>query len=398
MLLAVTGRASSQIGALEVAVGEEVAPRWAALQLPGAAPELDDASEALVVFTVPDDACPEALAGLGELSTGVLEPELVRVVAGCDEPLIPRTYAVAVDRTALPADGATVRLPAQPTFRVTATEAQIPPASGAAPPPSPQPPAPPVGARAGTVTMPDPGTVESALLDDGAPVWVVAPVDSSPPVVLAATAPRDPEDEGAPAGAETLVRWQPSVRRFSGGGVVRDDHGRAVNAGPAADLPRHLVEPAGEQTLAVGGLDPRPAPGDPVVGAPGGDEPVPPQLPEPTSLAVALDDPGRAGPGWAVVDLDVVTTSGAVRICDADSGTSSGAELRVCPPSAPSPAALTPPPADDPTPGVEWSFGPLLMQVDEAGGVGRVALLGGGYAGLAGGPDPLPVAPDPTAP
>jgi hypothetical protein len=93
-------RGASPIGSLRSAVDQrELDELWAAVGLTGDAPAIG--SRVVVSITIPDDACPPELVRF-ERDGDVLTPVFVEPEAGCIEPLIPKTYVVALhDRAAL---------------------------------------------------------------------------------------------------------------------------------------------------------------------------------------------------------------------------------------------------------------------------------------------------------
>lgn len=70
--------------------------------------------EIVVSITIPDDACPPELAGF-DRDGDVLTPRFVETAPGCDDPLIPKTYVVALEREPL-VPSFVLRLPADPTY------------------------------------------------------------------------------------------------------------------------------------------------------------------------------------------------------------------------------------------------------------------------------------------
>lgn len=108
---------------------DELAELWTAVGLDGA-PEVDFEERLVVSVTIPDGACPPTLAGFhrsGEVSHAVLTPVFAEPLGGCDAPLVPKTFVVAIDRAAV-LDGSegdnccfTLRLPASEPFHDEAT-------------------------------------------------------------------------------------------------------------------------------------------------------------------------------------------------------------------------------------------------------------------------------------
>lgn len=77
-------------------------------------PEIDFDKVVVVSITIPDDACPPELTAFQrELDT--ITPVFLEPQGGCDEPLIPKTYVVALSRTSFDTQF-TLRLPGQNTY------------------------------------------------------------------------------------------------------------------------------------------------------------------------------------------------------------------------------------------------------------------------------------------
>lgn len=86
---------------------------WPAIGFDGDPPAIDFAGRVVVSITIPDDACPPTLTGFdrdGDLVTPVfVEP------TGCRQPLIPKTFVVAMAVDSF-GEQFTLRLPADPTY------------------------------------------------------------------------------------------------------------------------------------------------------------------------------------------------------------------------------------------------------------------------------------------
>ncbi|MGH9271218.1 MAG: hypothetical protein ACRDZ2_08085 [Ilumatobacteraceae bacterium] len=137
-----------------------------------AALPIDWMTEAVVVLTIPTDACPPVLAGLN-VNGGRAEPEFVGAgYIACIQPLRSHTVIASVDRSVLSAVDELV-LPAEPSYfeddvvvpvNVTPGDPPRPPAARSQPD---------FGALAGTVNLPQRGEAVVGALTDGTPVYVV---------------------------------------------------------------------------------------------------------------------------------------------------------------------------------------------------------------------------------
>jgi len=92
--------------------GYELAAMWAAIGFPAPLPKVDLARQLVVSITIPDDACPPALTGF-EHSGETVTPTFVEPAGPCREPLIPKTYVVAIDRATV---SPTVTLALEPPY------------------------------------------------------------------------------------------------------------------------------------------------------------------------------------------------------------------------------------------------------------------------------------------
>lgn len=103
------------VGALRAAVDATALGRlWSDRGYPGQPPAVDFDTAVVVVVTIPDDACPPELEEF-ERGGDVLTPSFREVTAGCDEPLIPKTFVVALDRASV-VPSFTLRLPGDETY------------------------------------------------------------------------------------------------------------------------------------------------------------------------------------------------------------------------------------------------------------------------------------------
>jgi hypothetical protein len=86
-------------------------------------PSVDFVHRYVVTFTLPDDACPDTLLQIRDMIDEPLvwEPVFEPPPGGCDQPLVTRTYVVAIDRP--PVDAAiTFRLPGDDVYGYDGTE------------------------------------------------------------------------------------------------------------------------------------------------------------------------------------------------------------------------------------------------------------------------------------
>jgi hypothetical protein len=98
------------MGSLRAAVDDDELGRlWDDIGFDGEPPAVGFDERVVVSITIPDDACPPSLAGF-QNDLGVLTPLFVEPATACVDPLIPKTFVVAVDRQAL-ASRFTLRLP-----------------------------------------------------------------------------------------------------------------------------------------------------------------------------------------------------------------------------------------------------------------------------------------------
>jgi hypothetical protein len=87
---------------------------WSTSGASGAAPEVHMPGSVVVSITIPDDACPPDLTGF-ERAGDTITPLFREPPGGCNEPLIPKTYVVALARSLLE-PGFTLRLPADDIY------------------------------------------------------------------------------------------------------------------------------------------------------------------------------------------------------------------------------------------------------------------------------------------
>jgi hypothetical protein len=111
-----------RLGTIGAAVDdEELEGLWSEFALAGDPPRVDFGDWVVGLFTIPDDACPPAIARF-DRTGDVFTPVFQELSPGCAETLIPRTYVVALPsstRWATPGGG--------PTPRRTGEEPGMPP-------------------------------------------------------------------------------------------------------------------------------------------------------------------------------------------------------------------------------------------------------------------------------
>lgn len=104
-----------QMGQLRAATDSGgLASLWTELGFDGETPAVDFRRDVVVSITIPDDACPPELVRFsrdGDQITPVFEEP----PGGCDEPLIPKTYVVAIERASV-APAFVLHLPGDPTY------------------------------------------------------------------------------------------------------------------------------------------------------------------------------------------------------------------------------------------------------------------------------------------
>lgn len=103
------------MGALRSASTQaELKQVWTTAGLGTSPPEVDFTEKVVVSITIPDDACPPTLVEFRRGANG-LEPIFMEPDGGCIQPLIPKTFVVALD-WASTGDSFRVFLPGQPIF------------------------------------------------------------------------------------------------------------------------------------------------------------------------------------------------------------------------------------------------------------------------------------------
>lgn len=383
-------QATEPMGTLRAAVDPaELGALWTGIKIPGDLPPVDLTRWVVVSMTIPDDACPPTLTGF-DGDGSVLTPVFVEPEGGCIEPLIPKTFVVAIARSSVE-PRFTLRLPGWDSvsdpYGEQRLDVEVPPlgdpTAGAdpgtppsttsttwsvAPTPSTSPPA-ADGELLAAVPLPPAGEARSSVLVDGTPIWVVHHPDGTasalPAVVVGADLVGDVD--GYPRGLSSFAYWRPGGQLVGQG--TWDAWGRAIDdgMGVAADLTGFAAEVEGDQVIVRRSSAGAP-PGDPVAtSGPLGD-------PQPPTVPRLLPDPTVALPtGWVQLDLDLVADAdGDVRLC-AVASPAGGGPPPACPAGSRSVPGLTT------TPGVGVVVdGPLLVRSDGTGQVTAVAVLGAG--------------------
>ena len=107
--------ASDEMGTLRAAVDDGgYADLWRFSNSDDARSEVDFDDQVVVSITIPDNACPPELTEF-ERVADVLTPIFVEPDGACEDPLIPKTYVVALDRAPL-GRAFTLRLPADEVY------------------------------------------------------------------------------------------------------------------------------------------------------------------------------------------------------------------------------------------------------------------------------------------
>jgi hypothetical protein len=353
-LLDLRAGAEVPMGTLRAAVDDAgLAQLWDELGFDGSAPAVEFRRWVVASITIPDDACPPALADLRR-DGAVLTPVFQDLTAGCNEPLIPKTYLVLIDRASV-TPAFTLRLPADEVFDFTEQrlDVDVPPADT---PPNESGDEPTIGPEVARIPLPPAGEARSVLLDDGTPIWVVHHDDGTASAVPAIVPYRDDEQV---AGLSSIVQWAPSGAFH--GPIVWDAWGRALTAGRAADLTGYVARVDGDEVVVSTATRDR-VPGAPTIPTASGAY-VMPSLPEPSALTAG-------GSGWIQVELALVGDGTTFRVCPIDDATVP--DLTTCPADAPTVEGLT---ARDPEI-TTWHFAPLLLRLD-AGAITGVVPLGG---------------------
>ena len=172
--------ASEPMGRLAYAVtDDDLRILWESIGFDDPPPAVDFAARIVVSITIPDDACPPALAGFQRVGS-VLTPLFAEPFGGCEEPLIPKTFVVAIDRAAI-GPRATLRLPGQEIYGFGEQRLDLLVDDGAPPPP-------PAGVAFEVLDMREAtepmGTLRSAVNPDGyAWLWESVGFDGQPPAV-----------------------------------------------------------------------------------------------------------------------------------------------------------------------------------------------------------------------
>ena len=362
----------TDMGVLRSAVDTtELARLWADGGLKGEIPDVDFDRWIVVSIAIPDDACPPTLSEFTLMDSGIWTPLFVETAQECEQPLIPKTYVVAIDRASV-SPRFTLRLPGDPVFfevKEQRLEVEVRPSGDPAPVTE------PTGANVDgpewVVPLPDRGEAESLQADDGTPLWIVHHEDGTVSALPAITPNTNT------LGTKTLavdqrgviVRWRPDARRFEAGVLAFDEYGRSLTTGRDDDLAVYTAEVRGDTVVVrPSGLDR--VPGTPApASAPSSEPAVDPALPEVKPLPAVLSA------GWSQIDATLVSHRGTWKICDVDRS-APVPELATCPNDALVATGLEGGHDEGYT---NWYFGPLVMHVDRSGAI-DVIVTTGGYA------------------
>jgi len=366
-------QAAADIGVLRSAVGtRELRAMWRDAGLAGDVPSVDFNRWVVVTIAIPDDACPPTLSDFDLGADGIRTPVFVETASSCDDPLIPKTYVVLIER-AVVTPRFTLRLPGDELYGfdeqtlvidVPPTD-PVPPTTGTVPPRPPD--------DVGTFPAPAPGDAESHLAPDGSPLWIVRHDDGTASA-LPAVAPLGNTfgHEGlAVEEAASIVHWSPSSRKFSGS-ITYDEYGRALNSGRDDDLADFTAVVNGDTVIVqTSGVDRVPGSPETIESSPFS-EPVGPALPE----VVAL--PAELTPGWSQIDATLVSSDGTWTLCElSDAAAPSGANR--CPPEALVADGLTGGHVDGVT---AQYYGPLVVHTTADGEIDLIVATRGYSSGV----------------
>lgn len=343
------------------------------------APFVDFERRFVVAFTLPDDACPDRLVRLRSAGDAtqeriIWEPRFEPPPGGCEQPLITRTYVVAIDRPLVDVD-ITFRLPGDEVFGYEASELIVTVeralitvqlgdwGEGPAAPSEPD-------MIATDVVFPLPPVGEPRLHADlrlGI-VWVVDHGDGTVSVLDAVVPEIQDEDEGGVAGLGHLVRPTEAGDAFAGR-YIWDAHGRTTNGPRSADLvgfAGNVVDGEVQVFLSTSDrIDGEPDQIDAGVVA------VPDLSNLPLVTLEQLPTLSFGGPIWRRLDATLVVEGGVGRLCEVDDSLPVP-DLATCGGTALATAVTSTNPNI-----TSWFFGPVLAEFDEFGEIVTVAPLGG---------------------
>ncbi|MEJ7720116.1 MAG: sigma factor [Ilumatobacteraceae bacterium] len=167
-------QAAADMGVLRSAVdARQLRALWRRAGLADDVPSVDFNRWVVVSIAIPDDACPPTLSDFDLDADGIRTPVFVETASSCDEPLIPKTYVVLIER-AVVTPRFTLRLPGDELygFDEQTLVIDVPPTDPAPPTTGTVQPRPPPD-DVGTFPAPAPGDAESHLAPDGSPLWIV---------------------------------------------------------------------------------------------------------------------------------------------------------------------------------------------------------------------------------
>lgn len=137
-VLQVLTDSGEQMGTMRAALDDDaLADVWAAFGQASPPPEVDFEQAFVLTITIPDDACPPTLEAF-EAPENAFVPVFVEPDVACNEPLIPKTFVVAIDRLGLP-DRVLFRLPADDAYRLPEYELLVDLGAGVTDGPGPAP-------------------------------------------------------------------------------------------------------------------------------------------------------------------------------------------------------------------------------------------------------------------
>ncbi|MBA3802994.1 MAG: hypothetical protein H0X22_08830 [Acidimicrobiia bacterium] len=366
-------QAAADIGVLRSAVGtRELRAMWRDAGLAGDVPSVDFNRWVVVTIAIPDDACPPTLSDFDLGADGIRTPVFVETASSCNEPLIPKTYVVLIER-AVVTPRFTLRLPGDELlgFDEQTLVIDVPPTDPAPPTTGTVPPRPPDDV--GTFPAPAPGDAESTLARDGSPLWIVRHDDGTASALPAVVPVGNTfGNEGlAIEEAASIVHWSPSSRTFRGS-ITYDEYGRALNSGRDDDLADFTAVVNGDTVIVqTSGVDRVPGSPETIESSPFS-EPVGPALPE----VVAL--PAELTPGWSQIDATLVSSDGTWTLCElSDAAAPSGANR--CPPEALVADGLTGGHVDGVT---AQYYGPLVVHTTADGEIDLIVATRGYSSGV----------------
>lgn len=137
-VLGVLTDTGEEMGTMRAALhADALADVWTAFGQSPPPPDVDFDAAFVLTITIPDDACPPDLEAF-EAPENALIPVFVEPEVGCNQPLIPKTFVVAISTAGLP-DQLLFRLPADDVYRLPEYELLVDLAAGTTDGPGPTP-------------------------------------------------------------------------------------------------------------------------------------------------------------------------------------------------------------------------------------------------------------------